>query len=85
MLDGGNAVTADRQAPYVAFIDPQLGRIGMSEKEAKKLGYEYRVTKIPMIWVARALETDEKAAMMKAFVDAKTDRILGAAILGIEG
>lgn len=85
LLEGGNAVTTGRPVPYVVFIDPQLGRIGMTENEAKDLGYEYRVAKIPMTWVARALETDEIAGMMKAVIDAKTDQILGAAIFGIEG
>ncbi len=85
LLDGGTAVTSGRPVPYVVFIDPQLGRIGITEKEAKELGYEYRVAKIPMTWAARALETDETAGMMKAIVDAKTDRILGAAILSVEG
>jgi len=85
LLDGGTAVTSGRPVPYVVFIDPQLGRIGITEKEAKELGYEYRVAKIPMTWAARALETDETAGMMKAIVDAKTDRILGTAILSVEG
>ncbi|MDW7739967.1 MAG: mercuric reductase [Bacillota bacterium] len=85
LLQDGNAVTTGRQVPYVVFIDPQLGRIGLTEKEAEKHGYNYRVAKMPMSWVARALETDETAGMMKAIVDVNTDQILGAAILGLEG
>ena len=67
------------------FIDPQLGRVGLSEREARAQGRNIRVAKIPMNWVARALEVDETRGFMKAIVDADTDLILGAAILGIEG
>jgi pyruvate/2-oxoglutarate dehydrogenase complex dihydrolipoamide dehydrogenase (E3) component len=67
------------------FIDPQLGRVGMTEAEARQQGREIRVTKMPMNYVARALEVDEPRGFMKAIVDAKTDQILGAAVLGIEG
>jgi pyruvate/2-oxoglutarate dehydrogenase complex dihydrolipoamide dehydrogenase (E3) component len=85
LLGGGNAISAGRQVPYTVFIDPQLGRIGMSEKEAKKAGVGYRVATLPMSWIARALEVDETRGMMKALVDPKNKQILGAAILGIEG
>lgn len=85
VLGGGNASVSGRILPYVVFIDPQLGRVGITEKEANELGYDYRVAKIPMSWVARALETDETRGMMKAIVDAKTGQILGAAILSVEG
>ena len=85
ILEGGNANISDRILPYVVFIDPQLGRIGMNEKQVKNQGYDYQVTKIPMSWVARAIETNETKGFMKALVDKKTDQILGAAILGIEG
>jgi dihydrolipoamide dehydrogenase len=85
LLEEGNAATTGRPVPYVVFTDPQLGRIGMTEKEAKAAGCKYRVAKIPMTWVARALEVDETAGMMKVIVDAETDQILGSAILGIEG
>jgi pyruvate/2-oxoglutarate dehydrogenase complex dihydrolipoamide dehydrogenase (E3) component len=71
--------------PYVVFIDPQLARVGLSEREAEAQGLNYRVAKIPMAWVARALEVDETRGVMKAIIDADTDQILGTAILGIEG
>jgi pyruvate/2-oxoglutarate dehydrogenase complex dihydrolipoamide dehydrogenase (E3) component len=71
--------------PYVVFIDPQLGRIGLTEKEARAQGLNLRVAKLPMTRVARALEVDETRGFMKAIVDADTNQILGAAILGIEG
>jgi pyruvate/2-oxoglutarate dehydrogenase complex dihydrolipoamide dehydrogenase (E3) component len=85
LLEGGDATTRDRLLPYVVFIDPQLGRIGLSEKQAREQGYTVRVAKMPMSWVARALETDETRGLMKAVVDADNDQILGAAILGAEG
>ena len=75
----------NRMVPYTVFIDPQLGRIGFSEKEAESLGISYRVAKMPMNWVARALEVDESRGLMKALVHPETEQILGAAVLGIEG
>src|SRR5262249_30616017 len=71
--------------PYTVFIDPQLGRIGMSETEARAQNKKIRVAKMPMSYVARALEVDETRGFMKAIVDASTNQILGAAVLGIEG
>jgi len=71
--------------PYTVFIDPQLGRIGLSEKEAKKAGVACRAATMPMSWVARALELDETRGMIKVLVDPKNEQILGAAVLGIEG
>jgi pyruvate/2-oxoglutarate dehydrogenase complex dihydrolipoamide dehydrogenase (E3) component len=75
----------NRFVPYSVFTDPQLGRVGMTEAEARAKGYQLKIGRIPMSWVARAIERDETAGMMKLVVDAKTDRILGAAILAIEG
>lgn len=74
-----------RLVPYSMFTDPQLGRVGMTEAEARAKGYALKIGKIPMSRVARAIERDETAGMMKLVVDAKTDRILGAAILALEG
>ncbi len=85
LLDGGDATIADRMVPYTVFIDPQLGRVGLSEQEAREQGLNIRVAKMPMSHVARALEVDEPRGMMKAVVDADTDQILGCAVLGIEG
>jgi pyruvate/2-oxoglutarate dehydrogenase complex dihydrolipoamide dehydrogenase (E3) component len=85
LLEGGQATTQDRPLPYVVFIDPQLGRIGLTEQQAREQGYNLRVAKMPMSWVARALETDETRGLMKAIIDADSDQILGAAILGVEG
>jgi pyruvate/2-oxoglutarate dehydrogenase complex dihydrolipoamide dehydrogenase (E3) component len=85
LLEGGNASIADRKVPYTVFIDPQLGRAGLSEQEAREQGRNVRVAKIPMSYVARAIEVDETRGFMKAVVDADTDQILGCAILGVEG
>jgi pyruvate/2-oxoglutarate dehydrogenase complex dihydrolipoamide dehydrogenase (E3) component len=85
LLEGKPASTRDRQVPYCVFIDPQLGRIGMTESEARAQGRKIRVAKLPMTSVARALEVDETRGFMKALVDAETNQILGAAALGIEG
>jgi pyruvate/2-oxoglutarate dehydrogenase complex dihydrolipoamide dehydrogenase (E3) component len=62
-----------------------LGRVGLSEREASEQGLNIRVAKMPMSYVARALEVDESRGLMKAVVDADTDQILGCAVLGIEG
>ena len=71
--------------PYVVFTDPQLGRFGLSEQEAREQGRAVRVVRMPMANVARALETDEPRGFMKAVVDVGSDQILGCAILGLEG
>ncbi len=85
LLEGGKASTRGRQVPYVVFTDPQLGRIGMTERAAREAGKDVAVAVLPMSRVARALETDEPRGLMKAVVDRRTDRLLGAAILGPEG
>jgi pyruvate/2-oxoglutarate dehydrogenase complex dihydrolipoamide dehydrogenase (E3) component len=85
LLENGNATIHDRLVPYTVFIDPQLGRIGLSETEARDKGHNIKVAKMPMNYVARALEVDEPRGFMKAIVDVGTQQILGAAVLGIEG
>ena len=85
LLDGGNRTTADRLVPYTVFTDPQLGRVGLTETEARKTGRNIKIASMPMSSVARALETDEPRGLLKVVVDADTDRLLGCAILGIEG
>ena len=85
LLEKGSATTDGRQVPYTVFIDPQLGRIGMTEGEAREQKRKIRVAKMPMTYVARALEVAETRGFMKAVVDAETNQILGAAVLGIEG
>ena len=85
LIDGGNRTVGDRMVPYTVFMDPQLGRVGMTESEARQSGRKIRVARMPMSWVARALEVDETRGLMKAVVDAHTEEILGATVLGIEG
>ena len=85
LLKGGRASTQDRLVPYAVFMDPELGRVGLSEQEARNQGRSIRIAKMPMKAVARAAEADETRGVMKAVVDAATGRILGCAILGIAG
>ena len=85
LLEKGNASIHERLLPYTVFIDPQLGRIGLSETDARAQGRTIKVAKLPMSNVNRALEVDEPRGFMKAVVDADTGQILGAAVLGIEG
>ncbi len=85
LVEGKNVTTDNRYVPYSVFTDPQLGGIGMTEKEARATGKKLKIGKIPMSYVARAIERDETAGLMKIIVDAETDRILGAAILSTEG
>ena len=85
LLEGGNAHITNRQVPYTMFIDPQLGRVGLTEQEARDQGLDVLVAKIPMSYVSRAVELGETRGLMKAVVDAETGQILGCAVLGIEG
>jgi pyruvate/2-oxoglutarate dehydrogenase complex dihydrolipoamide dehydrogenase (E3) component len=85
LLDGGSRSTRDRMVPFTVFMDPQLGRVGMTETEAKKSGRKIRVARMPMTSVARAIEVDETRGFMKVIVDAETEEILGATVLGLEG
>jgi pyruvate/2-oxoglutarate dehydrogenase complex dihydrolipoamide dehydrogenase (E3) component len=85
LIEGKNLSTDQRLVPYAVFTDPQLGRVGLTEKEARAGGYQLKIGKIPTAWVARAIERDETAGLMKVVVDAASDRILGAAILAAEG
>jgi pyruvate/2-oxoglutarate dehydrogenase complex dihydrolipoamide dehydrogenase (E3) component len=79
--------TKDRLVPYVVYTDPQLGHIGLHEHEARTRhpGRKIKIAKMPMAYVARALETDETRGMMKAVVDGETGQIMGFTCLGIEG
>jgi pyruvate/2-oxoglutarate dehydrogenase complex dihydrolipoamide dehydrogenase (E3) component len=85
LLEGGRATTKDRLVPYTIYMDPELGRVGLSETEAMARGLEVRVAKLRMDAVARALERDEPRGFIKIIVDSATDQILGCAVLGIEG
>ncbi|WP_263384047.1 mercuric reductase [Granulicella arctica] len=85
LLDGGYGTTKGRPVPYTMFIDPELGRIGMTEAQARKAGKKIKVAKMPMTRVARGFESAETRGFMKAVVDAETDLILGASCLGVNG
>ncbi len=85
LLEKKSASTANRLVPYTVFIDPQLGRVGLTEADALAQNRNIRVAKLPMTSVARAREVDETRGFMKAIVDAETNQILGAAVLGVEG
>jgi pyruvate/2-oxoglutarate dehydrogenase complex dihydrolipoamide dehydrogenase (E3) component len=85
LLKGGDRTTKDRLVPYTVFIDPQLGRVGIGEQEARERGLDVKVARMPMASIARAKEMGEARGMMKAIVDAQSGQILGCAILGIEG
>jgi pyruvate/2-oxoglutarate dehydrogenase complex dihydrolipoamide dehydrogenase (E3) component len=85
LIEKGSATTENRFVPYTVFIDPQLGRVGITETQARAQNKKFRVAKMPMNYVARALEVDETRGFMKAIVDAESNQILGAAVLGIEG
>ena len=85
LLGDGQASIRDRLVPYVVFIDPQLGRVGLTEKEARWRGLDFKVAGIDMYYVSRAVEIDRSRGFMKALVDPKSDQILGCAILGVQG
>jgi pyruvate/2-oxoglutarate dehydrogenase complex dihydrolipoamide dehydrogenase (E3) component len=85
VLDGERRSVNERIPIYALFIDPPLGRVGMSEAEVRKSGRKALVGKMPMTRVGRARERSETLGFMKMLVDADTKQILGAALLGIEG
>lgn len=85
LLDGDSATVAGRLVPYTVYIDPQLGRVGVTQAQATDAGRDIRVAKMPMAHVARAIETDEMRGFIKVVVDATTNCILGCAVLGAEG
>jgi pyruvate/2-oxoglutarate dehydrogenase complex dihydrolipoamide dehydrogenase (E3) component len=85
LLDGETRRVSDRIPCYGLYVDPPLGRVGMTETEARQSGRRIRVGKRPMTRVSRAIEKGETQGLMKAIVDADSQEILGAAILGVGG
>jgi pyruvate/2-oxoglutarate dehydrogenase complex dihydrolipoamide dehydrogenase (E3) component len=85
LLDGEARKVSDRIETYALFTDPPLGRCGQTETAARAAGHKVRVGKRPMARVGRAVEKGEAQGFMKVVVDADTNLILGAAILGVEG
>ncbi|MGA9533768.1 MAG: mercuric reductase [Anaerolineales bacterium] len=85
LLDGADRSITDRLVSYTVYTDPQLGRVGLNEKQARDQNRRVRVAQIPMSWVARAIEVGETRGLMKAIVDKDSDQILGCSILGMQG
>lgn len=75
----------NRLIPYCVFIDPELGRIGLTEKEAREMGLDFSVAKMKTSSIARAIETDETTGFVKAIVDNNTRKILGVAVISAGG
>ncbi|SDR60754.1 Pyruvate/2-oxoglutarate dehydrogenase complex, dihydrolipoamide dehydrogenase (E3) component [Rhizobiales bacterium GAS113] len=85
LLDHDERRVSDRIGAYALYVDPPLGRVGMSEDEARKSGRKIRVGMRPMTRVGRAVEKGETQGFMKIVVDAESKAILGASILGVGG
>jgi len=83
-ITGGKHVTTGRQIPFCLFTDPELARIGLSEKEAKAQGIPYRLFKVPMSAVMRATTMSETRGFLKALVEVDSDRILGFTGFGVD-
>jgi pyruvate/2-oxoglutarate dehydrogenase complex dihydrolipoamide dehydrogenase (E3) component len=83
-LAGKKHVTTGRQVPFCLFTDPELARVGLSETEAKERGIAYRLAKIPMANVFRALTLSETRGFLKALIEQDGDRILGFTAFGVE-
>ena len=81
---GGHRVTTGRQVPFCMFTDPEFARIGLSEIEANERGIAYRLAKIPLVAVLRTRTLSETRGFMKALIEAKSDRILGFTVFGVE-
>jgi pyruvate/2-oxoglutarate dehydrogenase complex dihydrolipoamide dehydrogenase (E3) component len=85
LIEGKDRSVDGRIVPYSMFTDPELGGVGMTEREARAAGYKLKVGSMPMAWVARAIERGETKGMAKVVINAENDRILGATYLGPEG
>jgi pyruvate/2-oxoglutarate dehydrogenase complex dihydrolipoamide dehydrogenase (E3) component len=85
LLEGEDRRVSNRVPGYALYIDPPLGRVGMTVAQAKAAGHRILIGTRPMTRVSRAIEKGETKGLMKIVVDAKTHRILGAAILGTGG
>ena len=85
LIDGAARKVSDRIPAYALYTDPPLGRVGLTEAEARAKGRNVRIGRRPMTRVSRAVEKGETQGFMKVVVDRDTDAILGAAILGVGG
>ncbi|MGH7502233.1 MAG: mercuric reductase [Longimicrobiales bacterium] len=87
LLERANGTTRtakDRLVPWAVFTDPQVARVGLSEREAKEKDIRYEIATMRFGSIARAIEIDETAGILKILIDPESERILGAAIVGIE-
>jgi pyruvate/2-oxoglutarate dehydrogenase complex dihydrolipoamide dehydrogenase (E3) component len=84
-FDGKDRKVSDRIVTYGLFVDPPLGRVGMTEKQAEDLGYSVKVARQNMDRVSRAKEKAETNGFMSVIIDTDTDKILGASVLGVGG
>jgi pyruvate/2-oxoglutarate dehydrogenase complex dihydrolipoamide dehydrogenase (E3) component len=82
VFSGGDRTTRDRLIPNTVFIDPELGRVGLTEREARRLGLNIGVAKLPTASIPRARTLSETRGFLKAIVDSRSERILGFAMLG---
>jgi pyruvate/2-oxoglutarate dehydrogenase complex dihydrolipoamide dehydrogenase (E3) component len=85
LVNGKNRTIDHRVVPYALYTEPELGRVGLSEQEARKAGYKLKIGSVPMAYVARAIERGETKGLMKIVINADNDRILGATVLAPEG
>lgn len=80
-LNGGKRTTTDRLMPYTLFIDPELGRVGLTEAQARKSGLDILVAKIPASKIPRANTSGETRGLLKAVLDNNSGQILGCSLL----
>jgi pyruvate/2-oxoglutarate dehydrogenase complex dihydrolipoamide dehydrogenase (E3) component len=85
LVNGKNRTIDNRLVPYALYTDPELGRVGLTEREARKAGFRLKIGSVPIGNIARAIERSETKGLMKIVINADNDRILGATILGPEG
>lgn len=84
-IAGDGSRTTRRVTPYAIFTDPELGRVGITEREARSQGLRYRTTRFEMGFNGRAKEIGERSGFIKVILDEESGRILGAAVLAVEG
>jgi pyruvate/2-oxoglutarate dehydrogenase complex dihydrolipoamide dehydrogenase (E3) component len=85
LVNGKNRTIDNRMIPYALYTDPELGRVGLTERDARAKGYRLKIGSLPMSYVARAIERSETSGLMKIVINADNDRILGATVLGPDG
>ncbi|HVU56912.1 MAG TPA: mercuric reductase [Puia sp.] len=85
LIEKGNENIASRDTVYCLFTDPELGRVGLTEKQAREKGLNIKVATMPASWIARASENSETRGFVKAVVDADNKKIIGAAVLCMGG